>query len=130
MRDQLADPNRVLMRLTRDAWQVTARPGIVEEFIGPGNAPLGDINSALWQSMLTEALGCLSEDREYRGRAKQVVTLRNQPIGRDRTRTMEVSPHLTIWTPVESSDDMETQLKVEIDRLTPIYQWVSRAIES
>lgn len=130
VRDQLADPNRIFMRLTRDAWQVTARPGIVEKFIGPGNAPLGDIDADLWQSMLTEALGCLSEEREYRGRAKQLVTLRNKPPTGDRTRTMEVSPHFTIWALIESSGDMESYLRAGIDRLKPIYEWVSRAIET
>ncbi len=129
-RKQLADPNLVFMRLTRDAWQRAARLSIVEKFIGPGNAPLGDIDSSHWQSMLSEALGCLSKEREYRGRAKQLVTLRKQSNRGDRTRTMQVSPHLTIWTSVESSGDMEAQLGMGIDRLTPIYDWVSRVSQS
>jgi hypothetical protein len=128
--DQLTDPDRLFMRLTRDAWQVTARPSIVEKFIGPGNTPLGDIDSSLWQSMLTEALGCLSEERGYRGRSKQSVTLRKKPRTGDRTRIMDVSPHLTVWTPIESSGVVEENLNAGLDRLMPIYQWMSQAIEA
>ena len=117
------------MRLTRDAWQVTARPGIVEKFIGPGNAPLNDIDLDLWQYMLAEALGCLSEEKGYRGRSKQTVTLRNDPPTGGRTRMMEVSPHLTVWTPIKSSGVAEENLNAGLDRLMPIYQWISQTIE-
>lgn len=130
VRDRLADADQVFLRLVRDAWQVTARPSILEQFIGFGNIPLRDIDPDHWESMLTEALACLSEKRAYRGRTKQVVTLKNQPNRGDRSRTMEVSPHLTIWTPVESSGDIGAHLRVGIDRLTPIYNWVSRVSES
>ena len=130
VRDQLLDPNRLFMRLTRDAWQVTSRPSIVEKFIGSGDAPLGDIDTNHWRSMLAEALACLSEEREYRGRAKQLVTFRNEPRTGERARIMEVSPHLTIWTIIESSGVVEDKLKDGLDRLKPIYQWVSRAIET
>jgi hypothetical protein len=127
VRDQLADADQVFLRLVRDAWQVTARPRIVEEIIGIGNIPLSEIDHDLWESMLTEALTCLSEERAYRGRARQDVTLRNQPNRGDRSRQMEVSPHLTIWTPIESSGDMKSHLGIGIDRLTSIHEWVSRA---
>jgi hypothetical protein len=129
VRDQLADPNQSFIRLTRDAWQVTARPSIVEKFIGPGNTPLSDIDPDLWQSMLIEALECLSEEKDYRGRAKQLVTFQNKPRTGDRTRIMEVSPHLTIWTLMQSSGDIERNLQAGIDRLKRIYDWVSRIIE-
>jgi hypothetical protein len=125
VRDRLADADQVFLRLTRDAWQVTARPSILEEIIGFGNIPLQDIDADLWESMLAEALNCLSEEKGYRGRNTQEVTLANQPRKGDKTRTMEVSPHLTIWTPIEASGDMERNLKTGKDRLTPIYNWVS-----
>ena len=129
VRNQLTDPDRLFMRLTRDAWQVTARPSIVEKFIGPGNSPLSGIDLDIWQSMLTEALECLSEERGYRGRSKQSVTLRNEPKTGDRTRMMDVSPHLTVWTPIKSSGVLEENLNAGLDRLMPIHQWVSQAIE-
>lgn len=124
-RDQLTDSDQVFLRFTRDAWQVTYRPSIVEKFIGPGNISIKDIDSGLWQSILAEALDCLSEEKRYRGRTTQAVTLANQPKQGDKTRTMEVSPHLTIWTPIEASGDIESNLMVGIDRLTPMYNWVS-----
>ena len=130
IRAQLNDPARVFMRHTRDAWQVTARPSIVEKYIGPSNVSLSDIDAELWQSMLTEALGCLSKGRGYRGRSKQLVTITSQSNTGERKRMMTVSPHLTIWTPIESSDDIERRLKVAIDRLKPLYNWVSRISRS
>ena len=130
VRDRLTDADQVFLRLVRDAWQVTARPSIIERFIGLGNIALRDIDSDLWESMLAEALACLSEERGYRGRATQDVTLKNQPKRGDRKRKMQVSPHLTLWTPVTSSGDMRTLLEVGIGRLMPIYDWVLRASQS
>ena len=128
--EKLTDYDQVFLRFTRDAWQAASRPSIVEKFIGPGDISIKNIDSELWQSMLAEAIECLSEEKGYRGRASQLVTLANQSSQRDKTRRMGVSPHLTIWTPVESSGDMETHLGVGIDRLTPIYDWVSRVSQS
>ena len=96
VRDRLTDTDQVFLRLVRDAWQLTARPSIIERFIGIGNIALQDIDSDLWESMLTEALACLSEERGYRGRAIQDVTLKDQPKRGDRNRKMQVSPHLTL----------------------------------
>jgi hypothetical protein len=129
-RDKLTDSDQVFLRLTRDAWQAACRPNIVEKFIGPGDISTKNIDAELWQSMLAEAKECLSEEKGYRGRASQSVTFANKPSQGDKSRRMGVSPHLTIWTPVESSGDMETHLKVGIDRLTPIHDWVSRASQS
>jgi len=130
VQERLPDADQVFLRLVRDAWQAGVRLNIFEELIGLGDIPIRDIDSRHWQSMLTEALGCLSKEREYRGRAKQLVTLRKQSNRGDKSRTMEVSPHLTIWTPVESSGDTEAQLGKGIDRLTPIYDWVSSVSQS
>ena len=124
VRDQLTNSDGIFLRLTRDAWQVAARPNIVERFIGPDNLPLADIDPDLWETMLTEALECLSEEREYRGRAKQVVTLASPSMAGDRTRTKEVSPHLTIWTPIEASEDVEHSLRAASNRLQPLYEWL------
>jgi hypothetical protein len=130
MRDALIEADRIHMRLTRDAWQVTARPSIVEKHIGRENIRLTGIDLNTWQSMLTEALECLDEDRDYRGRAKQLVTLRNEPKAGPRARIMEVSPHLTFWTSIERQGDMERRIAAGIERLTPIYEWVAKAVQS
>ena len=99
VRDQLTDSDQIFLRFTRDAWQAASRPSIVEKFIGPGDISIKNIDSELWQSMLAEAIECLSEEKGYRGRASQLVTLANQSSQHDKTRRMGVSPHLTIWTP-------------------------------
>jgi len=128
--ERLPDADQVFLRLVRDAWQVGIRLNILEEVIGLGDVPIRDIDSDLWKSMLGEALACLSEKRAYRGRTEQLVTLRKQSNRGELSRTMQVSPHLTIWTPVESSGDTEAQLGMGIDRLTPIYDWVSSVSQS
>ena len=128
--ERLPDADQVFLRLVRDAWQAGIRLSILEEFIGFGDVPIRDIDSDLWKSMLGEALACLSEKRAYRGRTEQLVTLRKQSNRGELSRTMQVSPHLTIWTPVESSGDTEAQLGMGIDRLTPIYDWVSSVSQS
>ena len=126
-RDHLTNTDSVILRFTRDAWQAASRPSIAEKFIGPGDVSIKDIDSVLWESMLAEALDCLSEEKSYRGRATQVVTLASQPKHGDQSRIMEVSPHLTVWTPIEALDDMGSSLKMGKNRLTPIYDWVSSA---
>ena len=127
-RDRLANADHIFIAMTRDAWQVTARPSIIEKFIGPENGPLTEIHSALWQSMIQEALSCLSVERDYRGRAQQLVTLRNRPKTGNNPRIMEVSPHLTFWTSIASSDNTESHLRWGIDRLMPIYEWIVRTV--
>jgi hypothetical protein len=128
-RKYLTSPECIFMTLTRDAWQVTSRPSIVEESICPEHCPLNTIDPLLWRSMLNEALACLSEERDYLGRAQQLVTLRNRPKTGNQRRVMEVSPHLTIWTRIEPLGDKKAQIRSGIDRLTPIYEWVTRRIE-
>jgi len=130
VRDQLTYADQIFLNLRRDAWQATARPDILEGVIGVGNISLQDIDPNLWKSMLDEALACLSEEKDYRSRATQNITLKGQPSRGGRRRKMGVSPHLTIWTSVALSGDVETQLKIGIDRLTPIYDWVSKASQS
>ncbi len=123
---ELEDPGRVLVRFMRDAWQGLSRPIIVEEFIYGREFPISEIDSTVWHSMLGEALECLSEAKGYRGRNKQIVTREKQPKRGQRTRSMWVSPHLTIWTPVNISGDIETEIKAGVKRLKPVHDWVSR----
>ena len=73
----------------RDAWQVVARPPIVEKMIGGSPRLLHTLDPQDWEAMLREAYACLNPDRGHRGRGKQVVTTTTGV-----TRTMEVSPHL------------------------------------
>ena len=75
--------------------------------------------------MLSEALECLSEAKDYRGRNEQVVTLANQPKKGPRTRSMEVSPHLTIWAPISLSGDVMAELVAGLKRLQPVHEWIA-----
>ena len=123
--DRVVDADQIFLMLARDAWQATARPNIIEGAIGVGNIALRDIDSDLWNSMLAEALTCLSKESGYRGRARQDVTLKGRLT--DRRRSMEVSPHLSVWTPIATGPEIRTQMKVGLDRLAPIHDWISRA---
>jgi hypothetical protein len=126
LKNKLEDPIRVFIRFMRDAWQVTSRPMIAEVLIHGREIPISEIDSTLWHSMLSEALECLSEAKGYRGRNEQVVTLVKQPKRGLRTRSMEVSPHLTIWTPINLSGDVMAEITAGIKRLEPVHEWVSR----
>jgi hypothetical protein len=126
LKKELEDPGRIIVRFLRDAWQVTSRPFIEEELIQGREFPISEIDSTVWHSMLGEALECLSEATGYRGRSEQVVTLVNQPKRGSRTRSMEVSPHLIIWTPVNCLGDAAAEIEVGVNRLKPIHEWVSR----
>jgi hypothetical protein len=116
----------IIVRFTRDAWQVTSRPNILEKYIGGREVPISELNSQRWNSVLREALACLNDAKDYRGRATQEITLSNQPSKGSRTKSMQVSPHLTIWTPINLSDDIASSLKAGVKRLEPVHEWVSR----
>jgi len=126
LKNKLEDPIHVFIRFMRDAWQVTSRPIIAEELIHEREVPISAIDPPLWHSMLGEALECLSEAKGYRGRNEQVVTLVKQPKRGQRTRSMEVSPHLTIWTPINLSGDVTAEIEAGVKRLEPVHEWVSR----
>jgi len=126
LKNRLEARSPVLVRFTRDAWQVTSRPSISEKYIGGREIPISELGSQRWHSVLGEALDCLNEAKDYRGRARQEITLVNHPRKGARTRSMEVSPHLTIWTPIILSDDVAADLKAGVKRLGPIHEWVSR----
>ena len=125
IRDRLG-PQDITLRFARDAWQLSSRPKILEETLGGREFRLSEITDGLWHSILTEAIGCLNKDRSYHGRAHQAVTVVRKD-GPDADSTfMWVSPHLTIWTPVDPSSDSIEALSAAIDRLKPVYEWASK----
>jgi Meiotically up-regulated gene 113 len=126
LKTKLKQPEKIFIRFTRDAWQATSRPDIVEKYFGGREFPLLEIHSELWTSILKEALDCLNEKKMYRGRNKQIVTLAKKPRNGVQSRTMEVSPHLTIWTPIDLSEDIATNLNIGISRLEPVHNWLSK----
>ncbi|WP_042317126.1 GIY-YIG nuclease family protein [Paraburkholderia terrae] len=124
---QLRDRQNITLRFARDAWQATARPSILEENLGGREFHLPELTGDLWHTILTEALGCLNKERNYLGRARQTVTLVRKAGLEPESRIMEVSPHLTIWTPVDPSRDSVDELSSAIERLLPIHDWASKA---
>lgn len=83
------------------------------------------MDSEGWNSLLTEALGCLDENRQFRGRKKQQVTFLKKTKNSEQTKIMEISPHLRIWTLINLSGDIESNLKNGIELLKPVYEWVA-----
>jgi hypothetical protein len=124
--EKLKNPNDVYIRFSRDAWQVTARPSIVEKYLGGKEFTFAAGNPEQWARTLNEALGCLNEKKNYCGRAKQRVTLENKPKNGEQVRIMEVSPHLTIWSPLSLSENIENK----ISELQPVYDWVESVSQS
>jgi T5orf172 domain len=122
----LRDPQNITLRFARDAWQVTSRPDIREGHLGGREFCLSELTEDLWHSILTEALGCLDKDRSYRGRGSQAVTLVRRAGAAAESRIMEVSPHLTIWTPIDPSRDSNEDLSSAIEHLKPVHEWASK----
>lgn len=125
LKGKIQNPDQLFLRFVRDAWQVTSRPEIIEKYFGGNEIPLSKLTEYLWRSILIEARGCLNEKQEFRGRNLQKVTLSTPPKNGDQIRMMEVSPHLTIWTPVHMTDNMTDNLKYKIEQLRPVYEWLS-----
>jgi hypothetical protein len=127
MREKIAEPDRIRLTFSRDAWQITSRLSIAEQFIGDRRYWLSEIDGELWRQLLVEARGCLDQSRRFRARATQVVTLRKT----GEKRTMAVSPHLGISTRIEadprwSEEKLDAAMDRAIAELRPIHEWVSQ----
>lgn len=119
----LRAPQDITLRFTRDAWQVTSRPNILEKNLGGREFRLSELTEDLWHTILTEGIDCLNKDRSYRGRGRQAVTVVRK-AGPDANSTdMPVSPHLTIWTPIDPSRDSIEDLSSAIEHLKPVHEW-------
>ncbi|MGK0498451.1 MAG: hypothetical protein ACJAYG_000078 [Oceanicoccus sp.] len=127
VRSKLNNPESVVIRFARDAWQVTSRPTIVENSLGGKERSFTETSVDQWGEVLTEALGCLSREANYRGRAKQSVTLERKPKKGTQVRLMNVSPHLRIWSPLGLEGDLQENIKNKIEELQPVYDWVKKA---
>jgi hypothetical protein len=119
------DANKIHIKLDRDAWRVRQRPPIKEKNIAGSGTSLSELTETVWNDMLNQAYSCLNSDKNYRGRAKQFVTL--IPSGEE--KKMEVSPHLgintTVWSSVPNSEDeAKSKLQEAFSRLRPLYDFV------
>ena len=128
--NQLQRPQDVNLRFSRDAWQVTARPLIEEKYIGGAEPSFRELDAKRWERILDEALGCLNENVNFRGRARQTVTLKSELTTKPRERVMEVSPHLNVWSAVSLDGDLRQNIEREMTALRPVYDWVRRVSQS
>ncbi|CAM4316886.1 GIY-YIG nuclease family protein [Vibrio neonatus] len=127
--EKIENPSSVFVRFSRDAWQVTSRPNIVEKYLGGQEFMCSALAEGKWEETLREALECLNEKNNFQGRTKQIVTLENPPRNGEQIRLMEVSPHLTIWSPLKLTGNIESHLRNKIEELQPFYDWVKGACE-
>jgi hypothetical protein len=126
---KLNDPENTFISFSRDAWQGPSRLAIVEKYLGGKEFTLAEITLEKWTNMLNEALGCLDKEKDYLGRAKQIITFENQQKNGAQVQTKNVSPHLTIWSPLNFNESMQEQLEHKIANLKPIYDWVKEVSE-
>ncbi|TDX97753.1 GIY-YIG nuclease family protein [Thiohalophilus thiocyanatoxydans] len=127
IKSKINHPNNITLQFSRDAWQGASRLNIKEKFIGGREYPLSEIDQNIWSSILEEALTCLDENKNYRGRK------RNQPVtleSNGRELMKDISPHLTIWTYLSIEGDIEGNIKNKISELQPVYDWVVEASQS
>lgn len=117
--DEVADAARIEVRMTRDYWQATARPEIVERMIVPTPVPLSALTEERWRQVLQGALACLDPSRNRRGRAMQEVTL---AVSGER-RKGPVSPHLTFVLPKEADVSWVDFLARAKPRMQTLYDW-------
>ncbi len=120
--EHLSHPDAVELWFEREAWQVSARPSIRENAIGPEPpVSLSRLGTETWLKMLNEAYECLDPLRGHRGRAKQIVTLSQAGL-----REKDVAPHLQFKTvmPGSSSRSMQVVLRTARETLLPIYTFV------
>ncbi len=124
LKQRVADPDRVIVRFARDAWQAAARLEIREALLGGKEFPLSQMDRDLWTNILNEALSCLDSKRNFRARNP------GQPVTRvsdGLSVVRPVSPHLTIWTPIDPEGDPHQTIREGITLLQPVHDWVTEA---
>lgn len=121
------NPQNIIIRFSRDAWQGASRLNIKEKYLGGREYSLSEMNQELWTAILNEALTCLDETKNYRGRKRQqTVTLESN--GREVVK--DISPHITVWTSLSLDGNLTDNIKNNITELQPVYDWVVRASQS
>jgi len=125
---KLSNDKDIYITIHRDAWQVHARPPIVEQIIGVKEFTNLEITKDKWQKILEEALLCLDIKRGFKGRSIQIVTSL-----KGIKRKMEVSPHLYVYKimGIEDKDTKQDIFKTVLhfkNVLEPIYKAVYKII--
>lgn len=121
---QESDPeDGISMTFYRDAWQAASRPEIREKYIGGREFNLNELTHEKWKCILNEALNCLDKKHDYKRRNMQDVTMVNKN-GSVLVRTMPVSPHLTIWSPLIINDNIDGSIRNKFNQLIHIHRWM------
>lgn len=126
---RLQEPNEIELIWWRDAWGPGGSriPSFKEHIIAPTPTPLSGLTEEGWTQALREARDCLNADREYQGRAKQRITLRD---GHQVERWVWVSPHLQfrrrLWQHAPTdSNAWATAMQRARGHLQPLYEFVA-----
>jgi hypothetical protein len=120
---ELDAEDEIRMTFYRDAWQVASRPEIREKYIGGREFNLNELTHEEWKCVLNEALNCLDKERNHQRRNTQDVTMVKKD-GSNIVRPMQVSPHLTIWSPLIINDNVEGSIRNKFNQLIHIYRWM------
>ena len=122
---------KILVFLTRDAWQAASRPPILEKQIGDVGQTLAGLTEKRWVEMVEEGLQWSeTKNQGYKARGTQIVTLSKSG---ERVETRKHPPHLSLRTVLweEQPGDLEAALDCFLaaaEKLRPLYEWVkSRA---
>jgi|Deesub1362B_J571_1020462.scaffolds.fasta_scaffold01566_2 hypothetical protein len=127
LRATVSEPDRIIFRFLRDAWQMAARPLVHERLIGEREFSLSELDDAQWRALLLEARDCLDADKVYRGRATQEVTMQSTGL----VKPMTVSPHfhakrlIDINPNTVDEETLNNALPAAITALRPVHSWVS-----
>ncbi|MGB5446591.1 MAG: hypothetical protein WBM99_13935 [Psychromonas sp.] len=115
----------ITVRFVRDAWQVSSRLPIEEQTIL--KAKLNVVTPSQWKESLEVGLSCLNEDKDYKGRTIQDVTLKAS----GRIVEREVSPHISFKlkiTPEQPTlDSLCKAIENGRERLLSLYEHVNNS---
>lgn len=117
--ERMRDTAGIRVIWTRDYWQATSRPRILEKYIEPTPILLDALTPGAWRQALSGARECLEfHGREVR-RGTQLVTLAATGRGVEGP----VSPHLTFRLSADSITTWEEFFREGKARLQPLYEW-------
>ena len=115
----------IFLAIFRDAWQVSSRPIIEEQYVGGKLHSLQELNEQKWTVILDEALSCLEAEHGYRKRKRlQWVTLKTT----GQKKQLDISPHLQIKTFINVDAEPYEAIKDAVEMLMPAREWVMQSI--
>lgn len=127
IKNEVKNPQDIFIQFSRDAWQGASRLNIKEKYLGGKQYSLAEMNQQIWNAILKEALTCLDEDKDFRGRKmQQKVTLESD----GRVVVKDISPHLIVWSSLSLDGNITENIKNRITELRPVYDWVISATQS